>query len=138
MPATRRDYVAPDGLAYSLAIDERAGTLFAEVTGPQDSLEVSVAYWRELAAEAARRRSRRMLVVDHLEGTPLDPEGLAVLIGRLVGIGLESIRIAFVEPTARHLPAMEHGEIFAAELGFDARVFGDTGHADRWLRYGSA
>ena len=138
MPSLSREFVAPDGLPFAITLAERAGTLVADVTGPQDSLEVSVAFWGELAAEVARRGSQRLLVIDRLQGTPLDPDGMATLVGRLVGIGLEAIRIAYVEPTAEHVPAMEHGEIFAAELGFTARVFGDVGHADRWLRYGSA
>ena len=132
------DHVAPDGLVFSLRLEPRPGYLFAEVTGPQDSLEVSVAYWLALAAEVARRKAAKLMVVDRLEGTPLDPAGMEILVGRLVGCGLERIRVAYVEPLSEHVPAMEHGEIFAAEMGFDARVFGDTGHADRWLRYGSA
>ncbi len=130
-------FVAPDGLAFALRFEDRPGYLFAEVTGPQDSLEVSVAFWRRLADEVARRQATRLMVVDRLEGTPLDPAGMAMLVTRLVGFGLEQVRIAYVEPTAEHMPAMEHGEIFAQELGFTARVFGDSGHADRWLRYGS-
>jgi hypothetical protein len=137
MVSSPREYQAPDGLTYRLALEERHGYLFAEVTGPQDSLEASVAYWLRLADEARARGTRRMMVVDRLEGTPLDPTGMAMLVTRLVGYGLEQVRIAYVEPTAEHMPAMEHGEIFAAELGFQARVFGDVGHADRWLRYGS-
>ena len=135
--ATPASFVAPDGLAFALLVEERPDYLFAEVTGPQDSLEVSVAFWRQLADEAARRQAGKLMVVDRLEGTPLDPAGMAMLVTRLVGFGLERIRIAYVEPTAEHMPAMEHGEIFAQELGFTARVFGDAGHADRWLRYGS-
>jgi hypothetical protein len=136
MDSSPREFTAPDGLRFFLAVEERPAYLFAEVTGPQDSLEVSVAFWRQLADETQRRGSAKLMVVDRLEGTPLDPEGMARLVMRMVGFGLERVRIAYVEPTAEHVPAMEHGEIFAAEMGFDARVFGDVGHADRWLRHG--
>ena len=136
MESTPREYTATDGLCFVLALAERPGYLFAEVTGPQDSLAVSIGFWEALAEETARRGTRKMMVVDRLEGTPLDPEGMARLVMRLVGCGLERVRIAYVQPTPEHVPAMEHGEIFAAEMGFDARVFGDIGHADRWLRHG--
>jgi hypothetical protein len=137
MDSTPREHTADDGLRFALAVAERPGYLFAEVTGAQDSLAVSIGFWMALAEETARRGTAKLMVVDRLEGTPLDPEGMARLVMRLVGSGLERVRIAYVEPTAEHVPAMEHGEIFAAEMGFDARVFGDAGHADRWLRYGS-
>jgi|SRR5688572_12379585 len=136
MDATLRNYTASDGLRFVLALAERPGYLFAEVTGPQDSLAVSIGFWEALADETLRRGTTKMLVVDRLEGTPLDPEGMARLVIHLVGCGLENVRIAYVEPTPEHVPAQEHGEIFAAEMGFDARVFGDIGHADRWLRHG--
>jgi hypothetical protein len=131
-------YTAPDGQPFAVACDARPdGTLHACVTGPKGSVELAVAYWQVLAAEAGRRGARRLLVENRSEGPPLSPQGLAEVIARLQGQGLERVRIAYVETLSEHVAAMEHGQIFAAEAGFDARVFGDTGSAERWLRYGA-
>ena len=49
---------------------------------------------------------------------------------------LEQVRIAHVRPGG--LQQLEHCEIFAVELGFQARVFVDERVAELWLRYGEA
>jgi hypothetical protein len=136
MPATPIQYPSPDGQHFGIACEQRPGYLLAEVSGPKGSIELSVAYWQVLAQEVARRNAHRLMVVDRLVGPSLPPEGLLEVIDRLVGSGLQDVRIAYVEPAAEHVPAMEHGQIFAAEKGFNARVFGEICAADRWLRLG--
>jgi hypothetical protein len=131
-------YTSPDGQQFGVACEERADkTLHARISGPKGSLELAVAYWLVLAGEVRRRGTRRLLVENRLDGPSLPPAGLAQVIERLRGSGLEDVRIAYVETIPEHVAAMEHGQIFAAEAGFTARVFGDTGNAERWLRYGS-
>jgi hypothetical protein len=90
-----------------------------------------------LAEEVARRGATRLLVEARLSGPTMSPESLAQVIAQFVGSPLEGVRIAYLETEARHVPAMEHGAIAAAELGFAANVFLDVGTAERWLRYGS-
>jgi hypothetical protein len=131
-------YASPDGQHFGVACEERADkTLHARISGPKGSLELAVAYWLVLADEVKRRGTRRLLVENCLEGPSLPPQGLAEVIRRLRGSGLEDARIAYVETVSEHVAMMEHGQIFAAEAGFTARVFGDSGSAERWLRYGS-
>ena len=136
MPAPPIDYVSPGGQSFRVRFEERADYLYAEVFGPKGDLDVGVAYWTVLAGEVARRGSRRLLVDARLEGAAMSPEGLRDVIARFVGSPLEGVRIAWLEHSAQHVPAMEHGAIAAAELGFAAHVFLDLGTAERWLRYG--
>jgi len=130
------EYVTPGGQRFGVRCEDRADYLYAEVTGLRGDHDVGVAYWKVLADEVARRRARRLLVDARLEGPTMSPEGLSQVIGEFVGSPLEGVRIAYLEHSARNVPAMEHGAIRAAELGFAARVFLDTGTAERWLRYG--
>ena len=136
MPAPTVQYVSPGGQAFGVRCEDRADYLYAEVTGPKGDADVGVAYWTVLAGEVARRGARRLLVDARLVGPAMSPPGLAGVIACFVGSPLEGVRIAYLENSASHLPEMEHGAIAAAELGFTARVFLDTGTAERWLRYG--
>ncbi|KFN42860.1 hypothetical protein [Arenimonas oryziterrae] len=121
---------------YRLHFEQRPNYLYAVVSGPEDSLEITLAYWREIAVECLTRRATRVLVVDELGGTPMPPEQIAELVKNMQGSGMESVQVAFVEPVMAHVPLMEHGEIFAMESGFNARVFSSVNEAERWLRFG--
>ncbi len=46
--------------------EDRADYLYAAVTGPRDSQEISMAYWRQIAAECERRKTRKLMVVENL------------------------------------------------------------------------
>ena len=131
------EYTSPGGQRFGVRWEERADYLYAEVTGLRGDHDVGVAYWRVLADEVGRRTVHRLLVDARLQGPTMSPEGLAAVIGEFVGSPLEGVRIAYLEHSARNVPAMEHGAIAAAELGFNARVFLDVGTAERWLKYGA-
>jgi hypothetical protein len=77
----------------------------------------------------------RVLVVDEIAGEPTGADLLFTLVSRLVGSGLEAIRIAFFEPVSGHVSMMEHGQSLAMEQGLQARVFSSKADADRWLRF---
>src|SRR5688500_15243090 len=137
MPATEPvEYLSPGGQRFGVRFEDRADYLYAEVTGRKGDHDVGVAYWRVLAEEVGRRKARRLLVDARLQGPAMSPDGLGRVIAEFVGSPLEGVRIAYLEVSASHVPAMEHGAIRAAELGFTARVFLDAGTAERWLRYG--
>ena len=137
MPTDAPQYVSPGGKSFGVRCQDRAGYLYAVVTGPKGDPDVGVAYWRVLADEVARRGTRRLLVDAQLVGPTMDPDGLARVIRQFRGSSLEGVRIAYLEATADNVPAMEHGAIAAAELGFAAHVFLDMGTAERWLKYGA-
>jgi len=121
---------------FQLRFIDRGDYLYAAVKGDQDSPEITLAYWREIAAECARRGTRRLLVCDDLQGEPATPQDFVQLAAALRGSGLESVRIAFHEPVSSHLRLVEHGELAFREAGFTLRVFGGEQEAELWLRYG--
>lgn len=122
--------------AYQLEFRDRGDYLRAQVDGPKDSLEICIAYWKEIAAECERRGTPKLLVIDRLLGEPVTAEELAQLIELMRGSFLERVRIAFHESTISHLPLVERAELTARELGFTVRVFADEQEAELWLRYG--
>ena len=122
--------------AYELDFLDRGDYLFAKIKGEQDSPEITLAYWCDIARECARRGTARLLVCDDLQGQPATPQDFAQLTEALRGSGMEHVRIAFHEPVSANLRLVEHGELAFREAGFTLRVFGSEREAELWLRYG--
>jgi hypothetical protein len=128
------DFITDD--RFTLRFEQRSGYLFAHVSGPEDSFDITLAYWTAIAAECLRRGERQALVVDELAGEPATHEELEARVRSLHGTGLEDVRVAFVELVDAHVAQMEHAEILAREQGFRLRVFTSITAAEIWLRHG--
>lgn len=121
---------------YQIEFRRESGLLRAHVSGRTGSLESSVAYWTEIAAQAARLRPSMLLVLDETEGKPLEVDELQRFVAAITGMGLEGMRIAFVETDGARIARDEAVEIIARERGYIARVFGHESDASLWLRHG--
>lgn len=117
----------------TVVISREAGTLRVQVRGAA-SPEATRAYWRQIVEEFAREPADYVLLIDELRGPALSAEDWQALVRTLVGSGLESVRIAHVKPNG--LDEVEHCELSARQVGFQARVFMDVREARLWLRYG--
>lgn len=126
------------GHTWRLRFEDRFGYLYAEVGGPQDSLEITTAYWRAIDIECRRRGTRLLLVCDRLRGEPATQDEFRLLAQALQDSGLRQVRIAFHEPVSEHVSFAEHGELALREAGFTLRVFGSEREAEVWLRYGQS
>ena len=111
----------------------RGDVLRAEVVG-ESSLENTIAYWQAIVSEVRKERPGSLLLVDELHGTPLGEAQWRQLVEAMRGRGLEQVRIAHVKP--RGLQKLEYCELYAREVGFEARVFDQEHAAELWLRYG--
>lgn len=119
-----------------LVFQDRPGYLYAHVTGPRDSEQISLAYWSAIVEEIRRRNARKLMVVENL-GDYDGHRDLPAMIDALIEMGLDRIQIAFVVGRVDMLGLMQHGEILAIERGAHARVFDSMAVAERWLRHGS-
>ena len=122
---------------YILRFEQRPGYLFAEVTGSRSSGAITLAYWQQIAAECVRVDARKLLVVDHFRGNVVTTEEMIRCVHALRDSPLAKLRIAFYEPEAENVPALQLAELEALDLGFDFRVFGNEHQAEIWLRHGS-
>ncbi len=122
---------------FKVEYQSRPGALRAHVTGVKGSIDITLAYWRDIAAEVRRLHPRTVLVIDQLEGDALPTEFMPAFIEAMAGQGFEGVRIAFVETQGRQIPHVESAEILARERGFDVRVFATETDAALWLRYGA-
>ncbi len=120
-----------------LVFEDRADYLYAAVSGPRDSQEISMAYWRQIAAECERRKTRKLMVVENL-GDYDGERDLARTVDYLFELGMDKLQVAFVVGRIELVAHMEHGEILALERGANGRVFGSASVAERWLRHGAS
>jgi hypothetical protein len=129
--------VVPPPVPFHLDYADRPGYLYVRVTGVNGSLETTVAYWMAIAAEVRARRPAQVMIKDEMLGEPPSPGEIQQFIAAMAGQGFEGVRVAYVEADGEQVAQVEHGEIYAREQGFDARVFGSEQQAELWLRYGS-
>ncbi|GAB6194744.1 hypothetical protein [Lysobacter xanthus] len=117
--------------SYRLQLEPREHYLFARVEGPEDTLEVSMAYWTEIEAACRARGERRLLVVEALAGNaaPMDMEQV---VGALLGMGFHDIRVAFVDAT-EDAALLVSAELRAQRAGLVGRVFRRVDEAEQWL-----
>lgn len=120
-----------------LEFEDRADYLYAAVSGPRDSQDISRAYWARIAEECQRRRTRKLMVVESLGDFEGDRD-LPSTVDFLFELGLDKLQVAFVVGRIELLSHMEHGEILALERGARGRVFGNASVAERWLRHGAS
>ena len=117
----------------AIAFSPHPAGLRAHVTGV-GTMQNTLAYWQAIVARLQAHPARGLLVVDEMHGPPVDAGQWETLVATMKGQGLEGVRIAHAKPLG--LQAVEHCEIFAREVGLQARVFADEATADLWLRYG--
>ncbi len=118
-----------------IVFEDRPGYLYARVSGPRDSHEISLAYWSRVAEQCRQRNARKLMVVENL-GDHEEQRDLPGMVDALIAMGLDQVQIAFVVGRVELLPQMEHGEILALERGANGRVFDNPTIAERWLRHG--
>lgn len=119
-----------------LVFEDRPGYLYAAVSGPRDSHQISIAYWTLIAEQCRLRKASKVLVFENL-GENEDELNVPAVVDAIFELGMEQVQIAFVVGRTEMIASMEHGEILAAERGMKGRVFGSLSEAERWLRYGA-
>ncbi len=118
-----------------LVLEDRNNYLYAEVTGPDDNFEISMAYWTAIAEQCHLRGTKRLLVLERL-GQYEGERNMTLMIDSIIALGFEHIRVAYVDAFVEDLAIAEQGEILAMERGIAGRVFGSVQEAERWLRLG--
>ena len=123
------------GEGFEIRFSLTAGILRAQVEGPHDSFDISLAYWKAISEERRRCGARRVLVIENLVEDG-NPEETLALFGELVELGFDGCKVAFVDLGSEPRSVHEHVAILAREHGILAGVFGQENEAEIWLRHG--
>lgn len=122
------------GSGFRVCFDDEPGYLRAYVFDGTDSLAVSLAMWRMIAAECQQVGVERLLVLEDLHSTVAAPD-LEQVVDAISTSGLGGVRLAFVE-LREDIEGNEMAEIMCRERGMAVRVFAHEDDARRWLVYG--
>lgn len=124
--------MAAQSPGYEVAYEDEETYLVARVSGPQDTVTISLRYWNEIAEECRRRGLGRLLVVEHFQ-TCVSIAEVYDVAQRLPAI-VRGLRVAFVDENAEEYDANTFGENVAVNRGAIGRVFRDEASAREWLR----
>lgn len=128
-----------EGNGYRLVFEYRAPLLVVHLQGDADTtLERTRDYWQRIAARVAACGAAQLLVLDALPGEVMSDADLLRFFDGVAGLGLEAVRIAYVEGRTDQVPRIEYVELLALERGYQVRVFSNESDARLWLRYGGA
>ena len=75
-------------------------------------------------------------MLDALPGEVMNDEDLLRFFDSVGTLGLEHVRIAYVEGRIDQVSRIEYVELLALERGYRIRMFGNESEARMWLRYG--
>ena len=124
--------------SYQLEFRSFGDELQVIIRGSERTPEKALAAWVAIASEVRVRASRRLLALSHVEGDPRQPDHMRGFFASMVGLGLEGVRVAYVDMAGFKTPLMEMAEILASEHGFSARIFDNRIAAELWLRHGGS
>ncbi len=122
------------GPGFRICYDQHPDYLRGYVFDGTDSLEVSLAMWKMLAAECETTGATKLLVVEDLRST-VDSAALEIVIDAISKLSVSALRVAFVE-LRDDIEGAEFGEILCMERGIKVRAFSLEAQARRWLLYG--
>lgn len=110
--------------------------LQVEINGGERAPENALDCWLRIASEVRLRGAKRLLAVNHVQGEPMQAQHMRGFFAGMSGLGLEGVRVAYVDMAGFKTPLMETAEILAGEHGFSARIFDNRVAAGLWLRHG--
>ena len=118
--------------AYKLEFEYRPDYLYAYVSGEKDSLEISRSFWREIADECRRINNSKLLIVEDIKEA-VSTMDMYQIASEIPLLGLNGIRIAFVDRYIEQQSINEFGEIVATNRGIYGKIFNDVEEAEKWL-----
>lgn len=122
---------------YRLEFRSFGDELQVSIHGAERTPENALAAWVAIASEVRVRAPKRLLAMSHVKGEPMQSDHMRGFFASMSGLGMEGVRVAYVDMAGFKTPLMEIAEILASEHGFSARVFDNRIAAELWLRHGS-
>jgi len=119
-----------------IQVEEHPGYLHALVSGPEDSVEISLKCGELICQEAEKRGIRRILIEEDFPNELNTGEMFEV--GRKTAQAFPlGTRIAHIDRNAEHHDLNVFGEIVAVKRGLEIRAFPTIEGAEEWLTEGT-
>lgn len=120
-----------EGAGYRLRFTQNPGYLRADVSGAHDSVEISTAYWSEIATRCRMSQTTHLLVVENIQQRSTLGDTVEI-IDALLAMGFRDIRIAYVDMN-EDAGLLAQTDFLATRAGLVGHVFAHTGQALEWL-----
>ncbi len=117
---------------YQLRFKRRPEYFYAHLTAEEDSLELSVAYWKEVAQECKKIKCRKLLVEEDIPKNAISLFDMYEFVNKVV-FELLNINIAFVDIYIDQMEANKFAELVATNRGVSVKVFNNFADAEKWL-----
>ncbi|HEX8250184.1 MAG TPA: hypothetical protein VF599_18570 [Pyrinomonadaceae bacterium] len=117
---------------YLIRFERRPDYLYAYVGGEHDSLAISLAFWREIAAECRNAQAKKVLIEEDIEESVSMVE-MYQIAAEITQMGFAGVLIAFVDRFLEQQHLNEFGELVATNRGLRGKTFNDIKEAEKWL-----
>ncbi len=119
--------------SFSTRFEDRGCYLYSFVEGDEDSVEVTLGYWKRIVDECVRLGFKRVLIEEDFPNQISTTEvwGAMNEIAKMLPVGF---RVAFVDRQPMQEDINLFAETVAVNRGAYGRVFATVESADEWLR----
>ena len=119
---------------YTLAFDEQPKYLYARVTADSVSVPMAMSYLREIFDECRELGYDRLMIERDIP-EQLPTSKFPLLAHEFVRLGVNDLRIAFVDRRIDDLGLLRFAAAATRALGINVRVYRARPDARRWLLY---
>src|SRR4051795_6184043 len=113
-PTSRRPWADAMATPYQLEFRSFGDELQVTIRGTERSPENALAAWVAIASEVRVREPKRLLAMSHVGGEPMQQQHMRGFFASMAGLGMEGVRVAYVDMAGFKTPLMEIAEILAS------------------------
>jgi hypothetical protein len=117
---------------YTVTFKHCDGYLYAYAQGKEDSYEISVGYWTDIAMYCKENGFSKVIVEEDFE-TDTSIIDKYELMSHGHDVGLTGVKIAFVDRHSEQMKSNQFGETAALNRGLIVKVFSNIKEAEAWL-----
>lgn len=119
------------GKLYDVQFEYHHEYLHARVTSEKDSAEISISFWKEIAAECKKHGYKKVLVEENIKNNVSESDMYEII--PVFTELFQSVIIAFYDHQINHYDLNKFGETLVLNRGVIGRVFDDIEKARQWL-----
>jgi hypothetical protein len=119
------------GKLYDIQFEYHRDYLHARVTAVKDNAEISISFWKEIAAECKKYGYKKLLVEENIQYDVSESE-ICEIISVITDL-LQDTKCAFYDHQMSHYNTNKLGEILVLNRGLIGKVFDDIEKAKQWL-----
>lgn len=120
---------------YELTFDERPQYLHAHIKAEATDEQTAIDYWQKIIRKCRQTKGDRLMVVQEIPGGLNTTETFGVA-SAVTAIGIQGIKIAFVDPDPDLYEAHQFGHLVGTNRGAWSQVFTTIPEAENWLLQG--